>query len=284
MYSAAADGASLDESFRQAEGYPPSVPPPLVSVVTPSLNQARYLREAIESVRAQTYSPLEHVVVDGGSTDGTVDILAEYEGLRWVSEPDRGQSHALNKGFALARGDVLGWLNTDDAYEPHAVEDAIASIADVGLVYADVTRVNDDGVNPRRICSRPTWDLWTELNEGNGVYSPSVFFKRVAFDAVGGLDETLHLAMDYDLWLRIGKRFGARHVDAVWAVQRLHDGAKSIRFHEDFWPERIAVSRRHGGRLVSPLVIRRYVRSPHAERVAVRTAAAVYALAGKRPR
>lgn len=223
-------------------------------------------------------------MVDGGSTDGTLDILAGYDNLRWVSEPDRGQSHALNKGFALARGEILGWLNADDTYESYAAEDAIAAIADVGLVYADVTRVNDDGVNPRRIRSRPTWDLWTELNEGNGVYSPSVFFSRKALEAVGGLDETLHLAMDYDLWLRIGGRFGARHVDAIWAVQRLHADAKSIRFREDFWPERIAVSRRHGGRRVSPLVIRRYVRSPHAERLAVRTAAAAYALAGKRPR
>jgi hypothetical protein len=147
-----------------------------------------------------------------------------------------------------------------------------------------VMRVNDDGVNPRRIRSRPTWDLWTELNDGNGVYSPSVFFTREAFEAVGGIDEELHLSMDYDLWLKIGKRFGARHVDAVWSLQRFHDEAKTIRRKEDFWPERLAVSRRHGGRLVSPLLIKRYVRVPRAQRVAIRAAAAAYAAAGKRPR
>ena len=256
----------------------------LVSVVTPSYNQTRYVREAIESVRAQTYPQVEHVVVDAGSTDGTVDVLTEYDGLRWISEPDRGQSHALNKGFALASGDVFGWLNADDAYEPTAIEDAVAALEGSGaaLVYADVTRVNDDGVNPRRIRSRPSFDLWTELNLGCGIYSPAVFFTREALESVGGVDESLHLTMDYDLWLRIGKRFPVRHVDAVWAVQRIHPEAKTV--VEDFWPERLAVSRRHGGRLVSPLLIRRHVRSPRAQRIAGRIVSAGYAAIGRRPR
>ena len=257
---------------------------PLVSIVTPSLNQARYLREAIESVRAQTYSPIEHIVIDGSSSDGSLEILAEYEEVRWVAEPDRGQSHALNKGFAMAKGDVFGWLNADDAYEPNAVADAVSMLTRSGLVYADVTRVDRDGENPRRIESRPTFDLWTELNLGCGIYSPAVFFTREAFDAVGGVDEALHLTMDYDLWIRIGKRFPVRHVEAVWAIQRIHDDAKTIRQYDDFWPERLAVSRRHGGRLLSPMLITRYVRQPYARRVAVRAVGAAYALAGKRPR
>jgi glycosyltransferase involved in cell wall biosynthesis len=259
---------------------------PLVSIVTPSLNQVRYLREAIESVSAQTYEAVEHLVVDGGSTDGTLDLLRSSDHLRWVSEPDRGQSHALNKGFELARGDVLGWLNADDAYEPSAVSEGVKALetSGVGLVYADVTRVDDEGVNPRRIPSRPRWELWTELNEGCGIYSPSVFFTREAFEAVGGLDEGLQMTMDYDLWLRIGKRFGARHVDAVWGIQRIHADAKTVRRHEDFWPERLAVSRRHGGRVVSPLLIRRYVRSARGQHLVGRAVSVAYALAGKRRR
>ena len=255
----------------------------LVSIVTPSLDQGRYLREAIDSVRAQTHSPIEHVVVDGGSTDGTLDILRDCDTVRWVSEPDRGQSHALNKGFALATGDVLGWLNADDAYAATAVAEGVAALDETGaaLVYADVTRVNDDGIDPRRIRSRPTFDLWTELNLGCGIYSPAVFFTRAALEAVGGLDETLDLTMDYDLWVRIGKSFPVHHVDAVWAVQRIHPDAKTA--VEDFWPERLAVSRRHGGRLISPLLIRRYIEAPRAQRFANRAAAAVYAIAGKRP-
>ena len=257
---------------------------PLVSIVTPSLDQARWLPEALESVRVQNYPHVEHVVVDGGSTDGTLAILRESDGASWSSEPDRGQSHALNKGFAAARGEIFGWLNADDAYLPHAVSAGVAALEQTGagLVYADVTRVNDDGVNPRRIRSRPKWDLWTELNLGCGIYSPAVFFTRAAFEAVGGIDESLHLTMDYDLWLRIGTRFGAAHVDDVWAVQRIHGDAKTIARMDDFWPERLAVSRRHGGRLVSPLLISRYVRSPRAQRVANRAAGAAYALAGRR--
>src|SRR5207253_3236309 len=153
---------------------------------------------------------------------------AGYDHLRWVSEPDRGQSHALNKGFALASGEVLGWLNADDAYEPEAVAQAVTAIRDTGaaLVYANVTRVDDDGVNPRPIRSRPEFDMWTELNLGCGIYSPAVFFTREALETVGPLDESLHLTMDYDLWLRMGKRFPIDHVDAIWAVQRIHDDAK----------------------------------------------------------
>jgi glycosyltransferase involved in cell wall biosynthesis len=258
---------------------------PLVSIVTPSLNQGRWIGEALESVWAQTYPHVEHVVVDGGSTDGTLEILREAGDVRWVSEPDRGQSHALNKGFAMTSGEILGWLNADDAYLPDAVAEGVRALeeGDAALVYADVTRVDDDGVNPRRIRSRREWDLWTELNLGCGIYSPSVFFTRAAFDEAGGLDEALHLTMDYDLWLKIGPRFGARHVDAVWSVQRLHEDAKTLRQYEEFWPERLAVSRRHGGRLVSPLAINRYVRSPRAQQLVTRAVAGAYVLAGKRP-
>jgi glycosyltransferase involved in cell wall biosynthesis len=255
----------------------------LVSVVTPSLNQARYVREAIESVRAQTYAPIEHIVMDGGSTDGTIEVLRAYEGLRWVSEPDRGQSHALNKALRLARGTVIGWLNADDAYERDAVAQAVEALQATGaaLVYADVTRVDGEHVNPRRIRSRPEFDLWTELNLGCGVYSPAVFFTREALEEIGELDEALHMTMDYDLWLRIGKRFPIRHVDAVWGVQRLHEDAKTSRV--DPWPERLAVSRRHGGRRLSPLALRRYVRQPRLLRLATRTVAIGYRLAGDRP-
>lgn len=255
----------------------------LVSIVTPSLNQAPYVREAIESVRAQTYAPIEHVVVDGGSADGTLDILRSYDSLRWVSEPDGGQSQALNKALRLAAGGIIGWLNADDAYAPAAVAEAVEALQATGaaLVYADVSRVDGDHVNPRRIRSRPEFDLWTELNLGCGIYSPAVFFTREAFEAVGDFDEALHMTMDYDLWLRIGKRFPVHHVDAVWGVQRIHEHAKTTRV--DPWPERLAVSRRHGGRRLSPLAVRRHVRQPRLQRLVTRTVGIAYALVGDRP-
>jgi hypothetical protein len=204
--------------------------------------------------------------------------------VRWVSEPDRGQSHALNKGFGMARGEIIGWLNADDAYTETAVGEGVDALGatSAGLVYADVTRVNDDHVNPRRIASRREWDLWTELNLGCGIFSPAVFFTRHALEVAGGVDERYHFSMDYDLWLRIGKRFPVRHVDAVWGIQRQHDDAKSIASSEEFWPERLEISRRHGGRQVSPLLIRRYVRSQPAQQLVTRAVSAAYALAGKR--
>ena len=143
--------------------------------------------------------------------------------------------------------------------------------------------MNDDGVNPRRIRSRPAFDLWTELNEGCGIYSPSVFFTRAALEKAGPLDESLHLTMDYDLWLRIGKVLPVARVDAVWAIQRLHGEAKTSTQSEAFWPERLRVSRRHGGRLLSPLLVRRYVGQPTARRFVNRALAAAYAVLGRRP-
>lgn len=263
-----------------------SGPAPTVSIVTPSLNQGRYLPKALASVSAQTYPDVEHVVVDGGSTDGSVELLRSAPGIRWVSEPDDGQSHALNKGFALASGEIFGWLNADDYYLPGAVAAAVAAITEsgAGLVYADVIRVDDDDLNPRQISSRRPFDLWRELNEGCGIYSPSVFFTRAAYEEAGGLDEELHLTMDYDLWLRIAHAHRVVGVEEVWSVQRLHADAKSIAQYDEFWPERLRVSRRHGGRLVSPLLINRYVKSRRLRRAATRAAAASYALSGRRPR
>lgn len=257
---------------------------PLVSVVTPSLNQAEFIEQTIESVLAQTYPRIEHIVIDGGSGDGTLEILRRYDHLIWLSEPDEGQSQALNKGFARAQGPICGWLNSDDWYLPNAVEEGVEALRASGasLVYGDIERCDASGLNRRTIRARP-WNYWEELNAGSGLYSPAAFFTRAALDAVGGFDESYHLAMDYDFWLRIGAQFAVRHVDAVWAVERNHPAAKTVAQREGFWVEDREISLRHGGRFVSPMLIRRHIRWPRAQFLAVRAAAAAYTVVGRRP-
>jgi glycosyltransferase involved in cell wall biosynthesis len=254
-----------------------TVTKPLVSIVTPSLNQAAFIEEAIRSVLEQDYAPIEYVVVDGGSADGTQEILLRYPDIRWVSEPDGGQSAALNKGFRLVSGEILAWINADDFYLPGAVSSAVEALhgSDLGLVYGDILRVDEDGTNRRRVPSQP-WDLWHHVNDRNRVWQAAAFFTRAAYEAVGGIDERYHLAMDYDLWLRIGRSFPVRRVDAVWAAERRHPSSKTSRHAADFWLEDRRISRAHGGRLLSPMLTRRIAGDGRAARLLNRTFAAAY--------
>jgi glycosyltransferase involved in cell wall biosynthesis len=254
---------------------------PLVSVVTPSLNQAAYIEATIRSVAEQSYPRIEHIVVDGGSTDGTLDILRRWPHLRWLSEPDEGQSSAIAKGFAMARGDVFAWLNSDDYYIENAVAIAVETLAaaDYGLVYGDVIRVNDDNVNPRRIRARP-FDLWWEVNVHNSIYQPAAFFTREAYECVGGVAADLHYAMDYDLWLRMGERFDVLYIERELAVQRVHAGAKTVAQRKRFYGEDRRISRDHGGRFFSPMFARRLAMGNRRfERLFERSFAAAYMVA-----
>ena len=238
---------------------------PTVSIVTPSLNQRDFIAAAIRSVRAQDYPALEHVVVDGGSTDGTVDVLKSFDHLVWVSERDAGQSDAVNKGFAMARGDVFGWLNADDLYLPGAVAGAVAALhgTDAGLVYAGYVKRDLETGWEREIRTRP-FDMERQVNQENVVPQPAAFFTREAFQAAGGLDTRLHYAMDYDLWLRIAERCPVVWVDEMWAVFQLHPDSKTMKENDRFWREERAVARRHGGRFLSSMYVEHVrTRSPH---------------------
>lgn len=229
---------------------------PIVSVITPALNQGLFIADAIVSVRVQDYEPIEHVVIDGGSSDSTVEVLRRYDHLVWISEPDEGQSHALNKGFERARGEIFGWLNADDLYLPGAIATAVTALLQfgAGLVYGDYVKRDVETGWERRVDAR-TFDLEWQLNEGNVVPQPAAFFTREAFEAVGGIDRSLHYAMDYDLWIRIGKRFPVVHVDAPLAVFRFHPASKTVSQNERFWREERAVARRHGGRALSTMYV-----------------------------
>jgi len=187
----------------------------LLSVITPVRNQIDYLGETLDSVAA-LQTPHEHIVVDGASDDGTVELLEGREDphLTWTSEPDRGQTDAVNKGFARARGDLLAWVNGDDAYIPDAVDRAVAFMDDhsgVGAIYGGQEYVNAEGEIVRTFIPRRfSWRRYLYL--GDNVPTPTVIFRRDILERQGGLDESYADAADYDFYLRI---LGAVQVEPV---------------------------------------------------------------------
>src|ERR1039458_5613191 len=205
-------------------------PEPLVSIVTPSYNQGGFIRATIESVLAQTYPHVEYLVVVGGSTDATASILGEFgDSISWVSEPDRGQSHAINKGFQRARGEIVSWLNSDDLLAPHAAALAVAAFAerpDAGFVYGDAYTIDESGYVDGRIES-PDPDPWRLANTYDYVPQPGSFFRRSALGAVGWIDESLHWTMDWDIFMRLSLAFESVHIPAIMAYARIHDAAKT---------------------------------------------------------
>jgi glycosyltransferase involved in cell wall biosynthesis len=234
---------------------------PLVSIVTPSLNQGQFIEETIRSVLDQDYPRVEHIVVDGGSTDGTVEVLRRYPHLTWVSEPDGGQADAVNKGFRMANGAVFGWLNADDLYIPGAVQTAVAALRETGagLVHGAWMQVDEHGETIRERIPPVAFDLDKQLNDRNAVCQPGAFFTREAFESVGGLDPSYRYAMDYELWLKLGARVPVTQVDAVLGAYRLHPASKTVAEKSGFWAETVRASRTHGGRRFSAIYVDWYL-------------------------
>jgi glycosyltransferase involved in cell wall biosynthesis len=216
--------------------------------------------DAIRSVLEQDYARIEHIVVDGGSSDETLPILAGFPHLRWVSERDRGQADAVNKGFRMATGEIFGWLNADDFYLPEAISTAVELLrsSGAGLVHGGWRQVAADGTIMRDVAPVP-FDYRRQLEVENRVAQPGAFFTREAFWAVGGVDPSYRYAMDYELWLKLGARFPVRHAERVLAAYRYHGKSKTVAEPLGFGPETIRASRLHGGRLFSPLYIDYYL-------------------------
>lgn len=208
----------------------PPLPGPLVSVLTPSFNQARWLVDNLGSVEAQTYPAIEHIVMDGGSTDHSVELLETQASpdVTWRSEPDRGQSHALNKAFALSRGEIIGWLNSDDAYfGPTAVEEVVRTFQaepDVGVVYGHALLVNAEGLVLQILWAPPFSRALLRLHDF--IVQPAAFIRR---DLVGErlVDESFDYTMDYELWLRLARHHRFRRLRRIVAIDRHHRARKS---------------------------------------------------------
>lgn len=237
---------------------------PLVSIVTPSYNQAQFLEATIQSVLSQDYPHLEYIIVDGGSTDGSLEIIRNYADRLawWVSEPDRGQTDAINKGFARARGEIFAWLNSDDTYEPGAVRAAVEFLMthpEVGMVYGDANFIDEAGRVIGKFNARQT--DYRRLRRGY-VHIPqqAAFFRASLWREVGPLDPSFYFAMDYDLWVRIAARAPIVYVPRTWANFRLHLQGKTFIADDRCWPEMLRVHFREGGSLFSVIVAKYLLR------------------------
>ncbi|OGP75693.1 MAG: hypothetical protein A2V86_15445 [Deltaproteobacteria bacterium RBG_16_49_23] len=229
---------------------------PLVSIVTPSYNQGRFIEETIQSVLNQDYPNLEYIIVDGGSTDGTLDILKTYGGrIRWISEPDSGQSEAVNKGFRMSRGEILGWLNSDDTYIPGAIRCAVEYLVghpEVAMMYGDGYEVDGQGRRVRKFPTPEKFDLDRLMYRWNYIQQPAVFMRRDPLFEVTLLDPTLHWSMDYDLWIRIGRQYKIAYFPVPLANLRNYMTTKTASGGLPRLREIIKVIRRHGGRRYPP--------------------------------
>lgn len=227
-----------------------------ISIITPSLNQVAYIQATIASVLDQNYPDLEYIVVDGGSTDGTPDVLKKYgRRLRWVSEPDRGQTDAINKGLRMAEGEVLAYLNADDLYLPGTL-DRVAGYfkthPDAGWLYGHCRLIDESG-NPIGELDAPPFNLRRMIDRAEYVPQPTVFWRRSAAAVVGEFDVALRYTMDYDYFIRLGTYTPGHRLDAELACFRLQPASKTIASSEErFWREQLMVSERYGMKLWTP--------------------------------
>lgn len=241
-----------------------TAPEPLVSVITPSFNQGAYIAQTIQSVRAQTYHNIEHIVIDAQSTDETITILQEAarQGhLRFVSEPDQGMYSGINKGLRMASGDILAYLNTDDVYVPWTIETAVRRLTrdpSVGFVFGDVVRYDDVNSMGLLIVTPP-------FRHGHVVRrgfltQPTVFWRRELTDRYGLFDESLAFVADCDYWMRIGERTEGGKISEILALERNHAAAKRFASPDAMNVELESVRRNHGapGRSLERLTDRAY--------------------------
>ena len=232
---------------------------PRVSVVVPSYNQGRFIGEALDSILSQGYPDLEVLVMDGGSTDETLEILKGYgHRIRFESGRDGGQADALNRGFAKATGEIVGWLNSDDRYCPGAIEEGVAALEtepEAGFVYGEGELIAEDGRVISRSSSVHQFDLWRLIHVIDFIMQPAVFMRRVVLIEAGGLDVSLHYGLDWDLWIRMALRGSVVYCPSFLAQSREHAATKTSCGGFRRWRELKQIVCRHGGSIGSPSVL-----------------------------
>ena len=255
------------------------------SVLTPSLNQGTFIEDNIRSVLDQKYPNFEQIIMDGGSTDNTVEILRRYPHLIWKSEPDKGQSNALNKAFKIATGDIICWLNSDDllcAGAFYSVNEFFVRNGDKHCVIGGLQHVNEQG---GLVYERAATEVNYEglLNQGQCVQQMSTFFRKEVFDEVGLLDESYHYAMDHEFWLRVARQFKFYTIEKDLAKFRRYKGSKTGSGEMRFVKEIMRMRAIYGGRWSSISNLRMvmmYAKQPLKRIVPIRTL--VRRLKGKR--
>ncbi len=212
----------------------------LVSIITPSYNQARYLEQTLRSVLEQDYPHIEYIVIDGASTDGSVDLIKKYARrlAYWVSEKDSGQAEAINKGLARAAGEIVAWLNSDDFYLPGAVTAAVKAFEahpQAGLIYGDTVAVDEKG----EFIHFPRYAQWTleDLLTFHILGQPAVFMRRSVLLEAGFLDPSFHFLLDHHLWIRMAALAPMVYLPQRWAAGRFHESAKNVAQAERFGEE-----------------------------------------------
>ena len=229
---------------------------PLVTVVTPSYNQGHYIRATIESVLSQDYPNLEYIVMDGGSTDSTASVVKDYASrLTFVSQKDRGQSHAINKGFQMARGSIVSWLNSDDVYLPGAIGKTVEAFERnpvAGAVYGEGYLIDNEGRTTTRFPHTEAFDLWKLVHLSDYILQQTVSFRKSVFDELGYLDEDLHYTMDWEILIRIGKCYPLEYIPEYMACLREYPEAKTFSGGARRAAEICRMLRRHSGLRLPP--------------------------------
>lgn len=213
---------------------------PLVSIITPSFNQAAFLEQTLRSVLEQDYPNIEYLVADGGSTDGSVEIIRQYADRLawWVSEKDHGQAEAINKGFARASGEYVAWVNSDDYYMPGAISAAVQTLQthpEAGMVFGDVQVVDRE----ERILNHLHYGNWglEDLMTFHIIGQPAVFLRRAILERAGVLDPSYHFMLDHQLWLRMSLQAEMIYEPQLWAGAHYHEGCKNLQQAAEFGKE-----------------------------------------------